>query len=224
MAVQWFKNDHAVEPSMAEPGYEARRKAENQRASGNIDGAIETLEAYLYTDPHNCRARMDLARLYIIEKDNKDFGLVQLDAILDIDPDYDDARKALVSVLKNNKKYNKETAEHFDILLPKYPDDLALLHTYGTFCREQLLDFEKARECFETCVKREPNNVMFRLSLASVLVNDLRMYDTGREHLLVADKLQPNNKKTKDALRRLQKKKFQGDKGPKKGFLTRFAK
>lgn len=209
---------------MAEPGYEARKKAENQRASGNIDGAIETLEAYLYTDPHNCRVRMDLAKLYIVEKGDKDFGLVQLDAILDIDPDYDDARKALVSVLKNKKKYNKETAEHFDILLPKYPNDLALIHTYGTFCREQLLDFGKARECFEKCVQKEPDNVIFRLSLASLLINDLRMYKTGKEHLLVADKLQPNNKKTKDALRRLEKKKFQEDKGPKKGFLTRFAK
>ena len=97
---------------MAEPGYEARRKAENQRASGNIDGAIETLEAYLYTDPHNCRVRMDLARLYIIEKDNKDFGMVQLDAILDIDPEYDDARKALVSVLKNNKRYTQSERFH----------------------------------------------------------------------------------------------------------------
>lgn len=222
--MRWFKNSEVISSIMAEPGYEARKKAENQRASHNIDGAIETLEAYLYTDPHNCKVRMDLARLYIIEKDNKDFGLVQLDAILDIDPDYDDARKALVSVLKNNKKYNDETKKHFDILLPKYPDDMALLHTYGTFCREQLLDFEVARKAFETCVDREPRNVIYRLSLASVLINDLRMYDTGREHLLVANELQPGNKKTADALKRLQKKKFQGDKGPKKGFLTRFVK
>ena len=210
--------------TMAEPGYEARKKAENQRASGNIQGAIDTLEAYLFTDPHNCRIRMDLAKLYIVEKNDKDFGLVQLDAILDIDPDYDDARKALVSVLKNKKKYNEETKKHFEILLPKYPTDLALLHTYGTFCREQLLEFEKAREYFEICVKRDPDNVMFRLSLASVLINDLRMYDTGREHLMVANRLEPGNKKTQAALRRLQKKKFQGDKGPRKGFLTRFAK
>ena len=209
---------------MAEPGYEARRKAENQRASGNIQGAIDTLEGYLFTDPHNCRVRMDLARLYIVDGNNKDFGMVQLDAILDIDPEYDDARKALISVLKNNKRYNEETKQHFDILLPKYPNDLALIHTYGTFCREQLLDFEGAREAFEKCVKKEPNNVMFRLSLASVLINDLRMYDTGREHLKIADQLEPGNKKTQAALRRLQKRKFQGDKGPRKGFLTRFVK
>ena len=209
---------------MAEPGYEARKKAENQRSSGNIQGAIDTLEAYLYTDPHNCRVRMDLARLYVIEKNDKDFGMVQLDAILDIDPNYDDARKALVSILKNNKKYNDETKQHFDILLPKYPKDHALIHAYGTFCREQLLDFQTARESFERCVELEPNNVIYRLSLASVLINDLRMYDSGREQLLIADRLQPGNKKTLDALKRLQKKKFQGDKGPKKGFLTRFAR
>ena len=62
----------------------------------------------------------------------------------------------IIAVLKNKKKYNKETEEHFDILLPKYPNDLALIHTYGTFCREQLLDFGKARECFEKCVQKEP--------------------------------------------------------------------
>ncbi|MBO5668953.1 MAG: hypothetical protein J6R75_01145, partial [Candidatus Methanomethylophilaceae archaeon] len=96
--------------------------------------------------------------------------------------------------------------------------------TYGTFCREQMLDFKTARECFEKCVQKEPDNVMFRLSLASLLINDLRMYKTGKEHLLVADRLQPYNKKTKAALRRLEKKKFREDKGPRKGFLTRFAK
>ena len=123
-----------------------------------------------------------------------------------------------------NKKYNDETKQHFDILLPKYPKDHALIHAYGTFCREQLLDFQTARESFERCVELEPNNVIYRLSLASVLINDLRMYDSGREQLLIADRLQPGNKKTLDALKRLQKKKFQGDKGPKKGFLTRFAR
>ena len=39
------------------------------------------------------------------------------------------------------------------------------------------------------------DNVIFRLSLASLLINDLRLYKTGKEHLLVADKLQPYNKK-----------------------------
>ena len=73
-------------------------------------------------------------------------------------------------------------------------------------------------------IERRLDNVIFRLSLASLLINDLRLYKTGKEHLLVADKLQPYNKKTKDALRRLEKKKFQEDKGPKKGFLARFAK
>ena len=141
---------------MADPAFEARRKAENQRSSGNVKGALKTLEDYLITDPHNNRVRMDLARIYIYDEKNVNFGLTQLDAILDIDPDYDDARKALVTILKRNKRYNDETDMHFKILLEKYPDDPDLLHSYGIFCREQLLDFTKAKECFARCVELKP--------------------------------------------------------------------
>ena len=102
---------------MADPAFEARRKAENQRSSGNVKGALKTLEDYLLTDPHNNRVRMDLAKIYIYDDNNINFGLTQLDAILDIDPDYDDARKALVTILKRNKRYNDETSMHFDILM-----------------------------------------------------------------------------------------------------------
>lgn len=204
---------------MADAAFEARKKAENQRSSKNVKGAIKTLEDYLVTDPHNNRVRMDLAKLYIYDANDVNFGLVQLDTILDIDPDFDDARKALVTVLKRKKKYNKETSMHFSVLLEKYPDDVDLLHSYGIFCREQLLDFTKARECFEKCVSMSPSNKLYRLSYASILANDLREYEEARNQLRIVLELDPSNKKAIDALERLSKRKYRKDKGRRGGLI-----
>ena len=204
---------------MADAAFEARRKAENQRSSSNIKGAIKTLEDYLATDPHNNKVRMDLAKIYIYDDNNIDFGLTQLDAILDIDPDYDDARKALVTILKRNKRYNKETAEHFSILLARNPNDTDLIHSYGIFCREQLLDFTQAREMFQKCVAMKPNNVQYRLSYASLLANDFREYSEARNQLGYVLELEPSNSKARSSLDRLGKRKYQKDKGRRGGLI-----
>lgn len=209
---------------MADEAFKARQRAENQRSSGNIAGAITTLEDYLINDPHNNRVRMDLARIYIYDAKKVDFGLAQLDAILDIDPDYDDARKALVTILKRNKRYNDETEMHFKILLEKYPDDPDLLHSYGIFCREQLLDFTQARQVFERCISLRPNDESYRLSYASLLANDFREYSTAREQLTKALDINPSNMKTQKALQRLQKRKYRRDKGRRGGLIGRLTK
>ena len=209
---------------MADEAFKARQKAENQRSSGNIDGAIKTLEDYLINDPHNNRVRMDLAKLYIYDAKKVDFGLMQLDAILDLDPDFDDARKALVTILKRNKRYNDETEMHFRILLERYPDDPDLLHSYGIFCREQLLDFTQARQVFERCISLRPNDESYRLSYASLLANDFREYSTAREQLTKALDINPSNMKTQKALQRLQKRKYRRDKGRRGGLIGRLTK
>lgn len=209
---------------MADEAFKARQKAENQRSSGNIDGAIKTLEDYLINDPHNNRVRMDLAKLYIYDAKKVDFGLMQLDAILDLDPDFDDARKALVTILKRNKRYNDETDMHFKILLEKYPKDADLIHSYGIFCREQLLNFTMAKEMFAKCVAMKPNDESYRLSYASLLVNDLREYNEARNQLSKALKINPSNTKTQKALERLQKRKYRNDKGRRGGIIGRLTK
>ena len=209
---------------MADEGFKARQKAENQRSSGNIDGALRTLEDYLITDPHNNRVRMDLARIYIYDAKKVDFGLLQLDAILDIDPDYDDARKALVTILKKNKRYNDETEMHFKILLEKYPDDPDLLHSWGIFCREQLLDFTQAKQVFARCVELRPRDESYRLSYASCLANDFREYSGTRVQLQAALDINPSNMKTQAALKRLEKRKYRKDKGRRGGLIGRLTK
>ena len=209
---------------MTDEGFDARRKAENQRASGNIDGAVETLITYLERCPEDNRTRLLLANMLIVNKNQKDAGLAHLDMILALDPEFDDARRALVTVIKENKKYNAETTEHFEYLLEKYPDDIDLLHVYGIFCREQLLDFTRAEKCFSKCVELQPDMERYRLSYASLLINDFRFYDSGREQLLAAQRLNPGNPKTEAALKRLSKKKYKGDKGPRKSLVSRFTR
>ena len=209
---------------MTDEGFEARRKAENQRASGNVDGAINTLIDYLEGHPEDHKTRLLLANMLIINKKQKDAGLAHLDTILAMDPEFDDARRALVTVLKENKKFNDETKGHFEYLLKKYPDDVDLLHSYGIFCREQLLDFTRAEKCFKKCVELEPGMERFRLSYASLLINDFRFYDSGRKQLEAAQKINPSNEKTQAALRRLSKKKYQGDKGPRKSITSFFTR
>ena len=209
---------------MADAAFEARRKAENQRSSGNIDGALKTLEDYLVTDPHNCRVRLDLAKIYVYDTRYKDFGLEQLYTILDIDPDYDDARKALVTILKENKRFNNETDMHFKILLEKYPEDPSLLHSYGIFSRTQLLDFTEARRCFSECVRLKPKDESYRLSYASLLLSDLREYSEARIQLKAALDINPGNLKTQKALERLSKRKYQKDKGRRGGLIGRLTK
>ena len=209
---------------MTDEGYEARRKAENQRASGNVDGAVDTLIAYLEDHQEDHRTRLLLANILIVNKNKKDAGLAHLDAILAMDPDFDDARRALVTVIRENKKYNDETEGHFEYLLKKYPDDIDLLHIYGVFSREQMLNFTRAAECFKRCVEAEPDMERYRLSYASLLINDLRYYDSGREQLQAALRINPSNEKTQAALRRLSKKKYQGNKGPRRSIINRFTR
>jgi len=99
-----------------------------------------------------------------------------------------------------------------------------LIHSYGIFCREQLLDFTKAESAFKKCVELKPNNETYRLSYASLLINDLRMYLDGKAQLEYALELNPNNQKTIKALQRLQKRKYQSNKGPRKGITSLLSK
>jgi len=198
--------------------YEALTKANNQSQSGNVDGACKTLEAYLVTDPHNNKVRLALAKICADYK-RTDYALLQLDIILDIDPDNVDARKALITMLKPKRKNNKETAEHYEYLVKLCPDDAELFNSYAIFCKMQLTDFEKAAKNYERAIEINPNNATYRLNYAILLVNELKRYDEGRAQMEKAVELEPNNQRAKDALQRLIDKKFSDGK-QKKGLFS----
>ena len=205
---------------MADPEFEAISKAKRQRDSGNPKGALDTLEAYLLTDPYNAKVRMLVSQI-AFSCDMNQYGLIQLDAIIDFDPENIEARKALVTVLKKNKRNNKESKELYDWLVEHCPDDAELFNSYAIFSKMQLTDFRKAAELYEKAIELDPNVAEYHLNYSILLVNDLKDFVKGRSELERAIELDPYNQRAKDALDRLIKKKFR-DGELKKGLFSRF--
>ncbi len=204
---------------MTDAEYEAISKAKRQRDSGNPKGALDTLEAYLLGDPYNAKVRMLVSQIAFSCKMDE-YGLLQLDAIIDFDPDNIEARKALVTVLKKNKRNNKETEELFEYLVEHCPDDDAIMNSYAIFCKMQLTDFKRAAEMYERAIAIDPDKSEYHLNYSILLVNDLKDYQKGREELERAVELDPYNLRAKDALERLIRKKFK-DGRPKKGLFSK---
>lgn len=201
-----------------DPAYEAMKKAKNQNSSGNFNGAFDTLEAYLLKDKYNIPVRMLLSQI-AFENGRTQYGMLQLDVIIDIDPENIEARKALVTILKKNKKDSKEANELFEYIIEHCPDDHATMNSYAIFCRMQLTDFKKAAELYEKAIALDPNNADYHLNYSILLVNDLKDYVKGREELEKGIALDPTNQRAKDAHARLLKKKFKDD-TPKKGLFS----
>lgn len=208
---------------MPNPEYEAISKAKNQRESGNAEGAADTLENYLRTDPHNTGPRMLLAEISIFDLGRKDYGLLQLNIILDLEPDNYDARKAMVTVLKNEKANAKETDLHYRYLVENCPDDADLMNSYAVFCKMQLADFNKASEYYQKAILLKPSNPDYRLNYAILLVNDLKNCTECKMQLEKVVELDPSNLKAATALRKLERNRFK-DGQEKKGFFSRFKK
>lgn len=207
----------------SDPEYEATSKAKRQYESGNVQGAVITLEDYLKTDPHNCKVRLQLAQYIIYGLDNLEYGMMQLDVILDIDPEYEDALLAQVAVASKYKKYNKDTNAKFEkILETKETGDIC--NAYARFLRNQMLDFKKSQIYYEKAIALEPNRYEFHQNYAALLLNDLKDYQKAKEELEILMKLKPGDKKVQDNYDRLIREKFDKNGNPKKsrlGFLKR---
>ena len=135
---------------MSDPAFEAIKKARNQDQGGNPEGAAKTLEDYLATDPYNVPPRMELARIYNYSLKNRKMALIQLDMILDLDPDNVDALKASTTIKMLDKAKTEEADAEFKRLIAlvsesKDPKDFAAVcAVYAVFQRKQKVDFEKA--------------------------------------------------------------------------------
>lgn len=192
---------------MSDPAYEAISKAKRQRDSGNVKGAVDTLENYLRTDPHNVKPRLLLAQYAYYDLKDEDYGNLQIDVILDLEPENIEALKASVTVLQKNKKNNKLTAERFDKLLSVAPS-ADLFNSYAKFLKMQMLDFVKAGEYYEKAITADPKRYEYHQNYAVLLLNDLKDYAKAKTELEKVMELTPGNLSVKKNYDLLMQKKF----------------
>lgn len=200
---------------MKDPVFEATSRAKRQAESGNPKGAVETLEDYLLTDPHNTKVRMQLARTHIYDLKDIEMGLMQMDIILDLEPDNVDALKAMVTVLAKHKKNNKETSEIYERLLAVAPD-ADLYNAYAIFLRIQMTNFTKSAEYYEKAIALSPKKAEYHQNYAVLLLNDLKDYVKAKEELEILLSLDPNNLSAQKNYDLLVKKKFDAEGNLKK--------
>jgi len=206
---------------MKGPEYDAISKAKRQAESGNPSGAVETLESYLETDPYNIKAMMQLAKTLVYDLNDPETGILQMDIILELEPDNTDAMKALVTVLAKHKKNNKRTMETYEKLLNASPD-ADLYNAYAIFLRIQMTDFKRSAEYYEKAIALNPNKPEYRQNYAVVLLKDLKDYEKAKHELEVLMRLDPKNEPAKKNYELLMKKKFDSDGNLKKrSFLRR---
>lgn len=206
---------------MKDAAFEAITKARNQASSGNPAGAADTLEAYLATDPHNTAPRLVLANIAIRDLDDERYGLMQLDIILDLEPENVDAMKAKASYLAQDKRNNKETSVLFERILNVSPS-AEVYNEYARFLRNQMTDFLKAAENYEKAIMMDPRNYIYHQNYSVLLLNDLKDYPKAKSELEILMDMKPGDIMIKRNYDKLMREKFDKDGNvKKKGILGR---
>jgi len=205
---------------MADPAYEAISKAKRQVESGNPMGAEKTLEDYLTKDPHNTEPRLYLAQILVNNLNDKQTALMQLEIILDLEPENMKALKAMVLMLRVDKKKKKEADEVYRRLTSYFPNDVDLMSSYAIFLKSQMLDYDAAIALYEKALSIDPRRSDIHYNYAIILVKEKKDYVAAREHLEEAIRLDPGNHNAQKGLDILMKKKFKDGK-EKKGLFRK---
>lgn len=209
---------------MKDSAFEAITKARNQASSGNPEGAVNTLEAYLSTDPHNTAPRLVLANIAIRDLDDEQYGMMQLDIILDLEPENVDAMKAKASYLAQDKKNNKETSVLFERILNVAPS-ADVYNEFARFLRNQMTDFKKAAENYEEAIRLDPKNYVYHQNYSVLLLNDLKDYPKAKTELEILLDMKPGDVMIKRNYDKLMREKFDKDGNvKKKGLLGKIRK
>ena len=214
---------------MSDPVFETVSKAKRQEESGNPKAAAETLEKFLSENPLCIPPRMELARLYIYRLGDREFGITQLDVILDMDPDNIDALKAATTVMMSDKKYRFRVDEDYTRLVGlvaarKDPKEFAqVCAAYAVFLRRQMVDFPKSGEYYEKAIAAVPDAYEYHQDYAVLLLNDLKDYPKAKTELEEVLRLKPNSISARKNYDLLMKTKYDKDGNLKKPtFFSRF--
>ena len=213
---------------MSDPVFEAVSKAKRQEESGNPKAAAETLEKFLSENPMSIPPRMELARIYIYKLNDREFGITQLDVILDMDPDNIDALKAATTVMMTDKKYRFRVNDDYSHLVNlvaarKDPKEFAqVCAAYAVFLRRQMVDFPKSGEYYEKAIAAVPDAYEYHQDYAVLLLNDLKDYPKAKTELEEVLRLKPNSISARKNYDLLMKTKYDKDGNLKKqGFFSR---
>ena len=214
---------------MSDPVFETVSKAKRQEESGNPKAAAETLEKFLSENPLSIPPRMELARLYIYRLGDREFGITQLDVILDMDPDNIDALKAATTVMMSDKKYRFRVDEDYTRLVGlvaarKDPKEFAqVCAAYAVFLRRQMVDFPKSGEYYEKAIAAVPDAYEYHQDYAVLLLNDLKDYPKAKTELEEVLRLKPNSISARKNYDLLMKTKYDKNGNLKKPtFFSRF--
>ena len=214
---------------MSDPVFETVSKAKRQEESGNPKAAAETLEKFLSENPLSIPPRMELARLYIYRLGDREFGITQLDVILDMDPDNIDALKAATTVMMSDKKYRFRVDEDYSRLVGLVaarndPKEFAqVCAAYAVFLRRQMVDFPKSGEYYEKAIAAVPDAYEYHQDYAVLLLNDLKDYPKAKTELEEVLRLKPNSISARKNYDLLMKTKYDKDGNLKKPtFFSRF--
>lgn len=214
----------SMSPVMKDTAFEAVTRARNQASSGNPAGAAETLEAYLAMDPHNTGPRLVLANIAIKDLEDEKYGLMQLDIILDLEPENVDAMKAKASYLAQDKRNNRETSVLFERILNVAPS-ADVYNEYARFLRNQMTDFRKAAENYEEAIRLDPRNYIYHQNYSILLLNDLKDYAKAKTELEILMDMKPGDVMIKRNYEKLMREKFDKDGNvKKKGLLGKLRK
>lgn len=210
----------AVGAVMTDEAYEAMSRARRQADSGNPQGAVDTLEAYLMTDPHNTKPRMLLAEIIYSKLGDERYALMQLEAVLDLEPENTEAMKAMVSVLSRNKRNNVETDAIYQRLLALEPS-AEVFNEYAKFLRHQITDFKRSGEYYERAIAMDPGKYEYHQNYAVLLLNDLKDWVKAKRELEILLEMRPGDMMMRRNYDKLMREKFDKDGNVKKGLMGR---
>lgn len=177
-----------------------KRVAQEHKDKGNLEEAVKNLNRYLRYRSDDVAASCDFAMIFadMIEQQAGNANAEQarrvpyvLEQALRSAPDRDDIRRRLARFNLEGGR-TRDALEHFNQLLPKYPDDAELKMLIG-MCYEQDKNYEKAKEFYEAAKANDPKNVEIYRQLAALMSGPFDDPQAGDSFMEEVVKANPDN-------------------------------
>jgi len=133
---------------------------------GELDAAEDIIRGYLV----RCGAHIEGMRLLAqiaVKREVLDDAELLLEKVIELAPDYHDARFELACVLQSRRRHFPALF-HVQHLLRNSPDHRSWLHLYAEAC-DGLGKFAEALRIFQRLASEDPNNVTLQMQIAHAL-------------------------------------------------------